>query len=316
MKVSVIIPTYNRAAYLGSALRSLFAQSYKNFEVIVVDDGSTDNTKDIIAAFSDPRLKYFYIPNGGPSRARNYGIRQTDGEAIAFLDSDDCWDSDKLEKQVDILTTSPKVGLVFSDYRYISERGTVVMDSALRSRYPELVPGIEMMHILEDCPITTDTAMIRRSVLEKAGYFDEELIYAEDFDLWIRILLVSSIYFISRPMTSYRLHNEQLTRLSRQETWIGCVKVVKKNAQALKKQNISVSNILAKFYGLAGNAALLEKDRMKALYFFLAAFFLKPFASAPFKGVLKAFMPLTLVRRRYFEYMQQSGKSKFLTPYY
>ena len=113
-KVSVIIPTYNRAEYLGEAIQSVFDQTFEDFEILIVDDGSTDDTQQLVLSFHDPRLRSFYQNNCGISAARNAAIRSADGEYIAFLDSDDVWLPELLESQVAVLDRRPEIGLVYA----------------------------------------------------------------------------------------------------------------------------------------------------------------------------------------------------------
>ena len=109
--VSVIIPTYNSSQYIKEAIDSVLAQTYKNFEIIVIDDGSTDNTKEVLAPYLSV-IKYIYKNNGGPASARNRGIKEANGEFVAFLDADDVWKPDRLARGVDILDQRPEVGLI------------------------------------------------------------------------------------------------------------------------------------------------------------------------------------------------------------
>ncbi|MEE9614146.1 MAG: glycosyltransferase family A protein, partial [Thermodesulfobacteriota bacterium] len=116
--VSVVVPVYNRPEYVREALTSVFGQTFKDYEVIVVDDGSTEDTKGALGEYLQG-VNYFYKKNGGAASARNYGIEKSTGEYVAFLDSDDLWEEDKLDVQVEFLSRNPDVGLVCSDYTYI-----------------------------------------------------------------------------------------------------------------------------------------------------------------------------------------------------
>ena len=118
-KVSVIIPTYNREGILGRSIESVLNQTYTEFELIIVDDGSTDNTRQLVENIHDDRISYYYVKNNsGAAAARNYGIERAEGEYIAFQDSDDYWHSDKLEKQMKVMESNPDIGFVFHAIRY------------------------------------------------------------------------------------------------------------------------------------------------------------------------------------------------------
>ena len=118
-KVSVIIPTYNREATLKRAVESVLNQTYTDFELIIVDDGSTDNTRQLVENIHDDRITYYYVKiNSGAAAARNYGIERAEGEYIAFQDSDDYWHSDKLEKQMKVMESNPDIGFVYHIIKY------------------------------------------------------------------------------------------------------------------------------------------------------------------------------------------------------
>ena len=135
-KVSIIVPTFNREKHLDTALRSVFNQTFVDFEVIVVDDGSTDGTEAVVEqyqGFYPEKVRYFYQSNRGPGSARNLGIQKAVGEYIAFLDSDDVWDSRKLGHQVSFLEENPDIGGVFSDYYAFDKKENVVVKSYFQS---------------------------------------------------------------------------------------------------------------------------------------------------------------------------------------
>ncbi len=220
-KVSVIIPTYNRASYICDAIDSVLAQTYTDFEIIVVDDGSTDNTKSVLEKYSE-RVKYFYQMNKGVSAARNKGIREASGEFIAFLDSDDAWLSFKLAEQVEILDNNPDVSLVFSDAellegverrRYSLER---TENKDIISNFQKTVLGLQFNdgsyfkedlfeELLDHNLMLTPTVLLRKKILEKTKYFNEGLLLAEDYDLWIRVARETPLAFLNRVTATIRI---------------------------------------------------------------------------------------------------------------
>src|SRR6185295_4472891 len=133
--VSVIIPTYNRQEFVGVSIASALAQTYPNFEAIVVDDGSTDATRAEVSRFTDPRVRYYYKANGGLSSARNFGLDQSAGEFIAFLDSDDLWRPWKLAAQIELFRRHPDVGMSWSDMSTFRRLGEIIDERALRIGY-------------------------------------------------------------------------------------------------------------------------------------------------------------------------------------
>ena len=133
--VSILVPTYQRGTLIAEAIDSILAQSYQNFEAIIVDDGSTDETREVVARYHDPRIKYFYKENGGLSSARNFGLDRSNGEFIAFLDSDDIWLSWKLAAQIELFHQRADVGMSWTDMSSFVTGGTIVDERHLRSYY-------------------------------------------------------------------------------------------------------------------------------------------------------------------------------------
>lgn len=181
--VSVIIPTHNRANMVSRAIRSVLAQTYTDFEVLVVSDGSTDNTEEVVKAMQDSRIRFFeHEEPQGASAARNMGLRAARGEYLAFLDDDDEWMSDKLEVQLPVIENSPpEVGLVYAWMEYFC-------DGKSQSVYAPVLRGDVFADMLDNqaiggCP----TVMIKREVLDKVGYFDEDLPRGNDGNYWRRI---------------------------------------------------------------------------------------------------------------------------------
>ena len=200
--VSVIIPTYNRALLLRETLESLQAQTYRDFEAIVVDDGSTDNTGEVVQSF-DQRFRYVYQANRGRSSARNNGLSQARGRYIAFLDSDDLYLPCKLQVQVQCLEEHPEVGWVYSSTRNIDEQGRQG-DSGYEATasgwiYPEIAFYIPLTVILS-------TVMVRREVMEAVGGFDQRMDRFEDTDMWRRISRQYRALAISEPLIGFRAH--------------------------------------------------------------------------------------------------------------
>ena len=184
-KVSVILPTYNRAHLVGRAIESVFKQSYSDLELIVVDDGSTDNTQSDIKKFSDSRFRYVAVSHGGGAAARNAGIQAAKGQFIAFQDSDDEWFPSKLEKQMNLFSESnSEVGAVYCGFYKIGRDG-------MRKYYPgeevHKKEGMIYRELLSGNFITTQSAVVRRECLDKVGCFDISLPGMQEWDLWIRV---------------------------------------------------------------------------------------------------------------------------------
>ncbi len=202
-KVSVIIPAYNSAKYLPEAIASILEQTYTNYEIIVVNDGSTDNTYEIIEPYLD-RVRYFEQENQGVSATRNRGIYLARGELIAFLDADDIFMPQKLEQQVQILETQPEIGIVNSGFRIITEEGEEVVDIKRWHKIPDLTPEIWLLHK----PVLPSAMMFRRDWLLKVEGFDRRFFASEDVDLVLRMVAQGCQSTWLRAVTVYYRQHE------------------------------------------------------------------------------------------------------------
>jgi glycosyltransferase involved in cell wall biosynthesis len=198
--VSVIIPTYNYAQYLPDAIDSVLNQTYKDFEIIVVDDGSTDNTSDVILQYlSNPCLRYIRKENGGQASAKNRGIIESKGEFIAFLDADDIWFSNKLELQLQLFGKNPHTGVVYSRRIYIDPSG-----KPLRTNQPKLHRGSILNKLYVTNFVCFSSSIVRRVCFQRLGLFDEKLRFSEDYDFWIRVASSYRFEFVDLPLIYYR----------------------------------------------------------------------------------------------------------------
>lgn len=204
--VSVVIPVYNAADHLKETLSSILNQTYRNFEIIAVDDGSSDSSIDIIQSFDGVVL--IQQTNSGPAAARNKGVQAAKGEWIAFLDADDLWEPDKLEKQ---LQTMNGCEWIYSDIFFMGG----VNDSRRDSSFSDKPSGNVFDKLICSNFIGTSTVLIRHRVINEVGGFDETLRTIQDWDLWIRIARKYSIAYISEPLVNYRIHSVSASRSSR-----------------------------------------------------------------------------------------------------
>lgn len=208
-KVSVVIPTYNYGRYVGEAVESVLKQSFQDLEVIVVDDGSTDDTRERLERFRG-RIRYIYQQNKGLSVARNTGIRAAHGAYVAFLDSDDLWLPEKLALQVPILDTRQQVGMVYTDVQFFNDQTKAIIGThGPKDPHPS---GRILSQLVLWNVIPSPTPLVRRSIFDRAGLFDENLTASEDWDLWIRIAKVCEVYCVDLPLAKYRLHISNMHR--------------------------------------------------------------------------------------------------------
>lgn len=220
--VSVIIPSYNCEAYIAETIDSVLHQSYRDFELIVVDDGSTDRTREIVASYGDA-VRLVPQANARVSAARNRGIEEARGAFICLLDHDDYWFPSKLERQLQEFDAYPEAGVVFSAFLlWRPEKDGQFPDPV--SFYVDAFPdGIDpdfsgwIYHqFLLDCWMLTSTAMFRAEVFRRCGNFDNSLPFSEDWDLWLRISQEFPMIQLSRPTTLYRQHPGQENRRVRE----------------------------------------------------------------------------------------------------
>ena len=213
--VSVIIPTYNRSTLVAEAIESVLAQTRPADEIIVVDDGSTDDTAEKLERFRE-RIQYIWQSNGGVSVARNTGLRHTNGDLVAFLDADDVWHPCKLERQLAILAQRPDLGLLATPL--IPWPGTFVPPCQLGNG---AIQELTLEGMLLANPISTPSIVVRRGVIERAGEFDPELLAAEDYDLWLRCVQVSPSAILMEPLTGCRDTSGSLGQTCREDApWI------------------------------------------------------------------------------------------------
>jgi glycosyltransferase involved in cell wall biosynthesis len=201
--VSVIIPTFNYSEFLPSAVDSALGQTVRDLEVLVIDDGSTDATRAVIARFSDHRLTYHYQDNRGLAAARNRGIRLASGKYLAFLDADDLWLPGKLERQLPLLEVGGRLGLVYGGYEVIDARGRV---QAVRQ--PQAIEGDPLANLLLGNSVSgsATTSVVRAAVFSCVGLFDESLEAAEDWDMWLRIASLFSLGLVKTTVAQIRVH--------------------------------------------------------------------------------------------------------------
>lgn len=210
-RVSVIIPTYNREKFIAFAVESVLNQSFGDWELIVIDDGSTDQTRALFNSwFDDPRIRYFYQENQGQSVARNRGVAEANGDFIGFLDSDDIWLSDKLEKQLAVFDRCTDVDIIHGDEIIIDEVGKVLSKLNM-TRYS----GFITARLLADNCISMTTALVRRGCFEEMGGFDESDRVAEDYELWLRFSTRYRFHYEPGYVTLYRSMADQLSTNTR-----------------------------------------------------------------------------------------------------
>lgn len=255
------MPAYNAAPFIEDSIHSVLEQDYPHIELIVVDDGSQDNTTEVAEKFGS-QVKVLKQKNAGPASARNLGIHASKGTFIAFLDADDVWLPGKISAQVQYLQKHPEIGVVFGGFfRWYSDpdgnfsSAPTPLNLNNTTKLVTEHSGWIYKDILLDSVICIITAMIRRSVIEKVGYFDESLQTGEDYDFWLRVSQQFRAAELDRTMAYYRMHATSTTKVPRKEN--NEYKVLLKNFAA---------------YGPAGPDGVAAEDRAIKNRFFQLCF--------------------------------------------
>ena len=258
--VTVIIPSFNREKTIKRAVNSVLNQTYKDIEVIVVDDCSTDKTLDVLKSINDNRLKVYKLDeNSGACVARNFGIEKAKGEYIAFQDSDDEWLPEKLEKQM--IAFGKDFDVVFCAFNLI--------DNTYRDVYPVLTDGIvQRKTLLEKSYVSTQTLIARRECFDKIK-FDPQMPRLQDYDLVIRLSKIFSFYFLSEPLVNMYIQNDSISKNS--------IKLIDAEYLILTKYPEDVKLYPEfKYFNLSVFASNKLKENMKASKEFKTIFKMKP----------------------------------------
>ncbi|MCP4748620.1 MAG: glycosyltransferase [Desulfobacteraceae bacterium] len=292
--VSIIITCYNYGKYLSGAIDSVLWQTYNDYEIIVIDDGSTDNTAEVIKKYSHlKRFNYIRQVNGGQSKAKNIGIKNAAGKYIAFLDADDMWEKDKLKKQIPFFL-SDSVGVVYSRARYIDGDGRD-LDYSLSCKYLQPSRGKVTEKLIMDNFIPFSSSVVRRECFERLGFFDESLKMGIDWDLWLRISTLYEFEFIVQPLILCRMgHKGQMSKNKRERQRCSDRIMISFASRYKKyiKKNI-LRHAWAYTYSNRG-AYYLNYSSQEALSYFWRSIIKWPFSLRPFIGILKVIRKKTI----------------------
>ena len=278
--VSVVIPTYNRRGMVQDAIDSVFSQTYRPLELIVVDSGSNDGTKEAVLGL-DKGVIYLESKTKGPSSARNMGISSATGDYIAFLDDDDLWHPEKIEIQIEFLKRHPDVAMVSSD--------TVSQDEDITPKNEPWIFGDLYPRLFMESFVSTPTVVVRRDVVEEVGGFNEKYIRAEDYDLWLKIAKVFPIAHLKAPLVLVRKSPNRLSgdkidlRITAKKILEGHYDPERISERKFKKRMSDLNIYLGREYMKAGerekgvecfrSAIKLTPLRLRALRYRLRALF-------------------------------------------
>ena len=263
-QISVIIPVFNREEYIEAALTSVFKQTFQDFEIILVDDGSTDHTLDIAKGFGS-RVQILKQAHLGQAVARNRGFQQSSGDCIAFLDSDDLWQEKKLEIQMKLMQEKDIV-LSYTNCISIDKQG-----KAKGSKEFSSAPsGKVFENLLIRNPIFTSSVLVRRQALSQSGGFQKKYSYAEDWACWLRIALIGKFHFTTTPLTFYRHHEKQCFKPEEAEKHEKTIEEIQKEAyrltsfpSSLLHKAVAYNLLRFGYWYLMEGKISLAKDRIK-----------------------------------------------------
>ena len=296
-KVSVILPAYNGEKFIAAAIDSVLSQTYKDYEVIVVNDGSVDGTARILDKYAG-KIRVVSQENGGIAKARNVAIENSKGEYLAFLDQDDLWLSDKLELQVPLMEKNKDVGLTYTDAHILCDNNTEFLSFGLRKPYR----GMVVENLLLNNFIATSSVMVRKECFEKVGLFDQTLSPCLDYDIWLKIASIYKADYADRPLVKFRDHvstfrkNEIFTIEKIIET---LERFIDEHPEIRRNMGIKIDQKIANYYIGLGNKYFAKANFKVAFSKFNMAFKLNPslraflyiIASVPFeltKNVLRS----------------------------
>ncbi len=287
-RVSVIIPAYNAEEYLAETLDSVVAQSFRDIEVVLVDDGSTDGTIALAEGYANRlNLTILRQRSGGPAAARNTGIRQSRGAYCAFIDSDDLMLPQRIAEQCAALDADPEVGLAHTDLMTFDHSGVI---HVTRRAFSAPVGGHILPTLLLDNSITTSTVMARRSCLLEAGLFDDSLRISEDFDLWLRMAERWKVAYVDKPLVKYRRRPGSASE-DKVKTGLAALKVVEKFWESHGEFAASHSALrrrsLARHLAVAGDAAQQQGRFAVATRLLCRALSQSPADTGAWKSLLK-----------------------------
>ena len=244
-KISIIIPAYNAESTIKSTIESVQKQSFSDFELIIINDGSTDRTLEIVQEIKDSRIKLFCYRNGGLSIARNRGIKQATGDYIAFLDADDLWTKDKLEKQLAVLEANPSAGVAYSQTSYIDEQGNFLYNCNPVSFENNVLGELLLTNFLQN----GSNPLIRRQAIKKVGEFDLALKSSEDWDYYLRLAIHYPFCVVPEYQILYRKTSTNMSsnvELMKQTSYIVLERTYQnapQNLQYLRSQSFSILHL-------------------------------------------------------------------------
>lgn len=290
--VSIVITCYNYGNYIEACLSSAISQTYKNKEIIVIDDGSTDNTKEKVEPYIErDGIIYYRQDNRGQASAKNKGIELSKGDFIAFLDADDIWENKKIEKQIKLFNKN-SIGVVYSKAKYMDENGNII-NIKIKNKYLQPVSGDVTKNLFYDNFVPFSSSVVRKTCFENFGVFDESIKMSIDWDLWLRISSEYLFDFVDEELLIYRVgHRGQMSKdmVERERC---SEKILKKYVSKYKNRYKKATIKKALFYSYCQRGYYMRRyNKIKSVKYYYKALVIDPFKIAPYIGIFKTIINL------------------------
>ena len=286
-KVSIIMPTYNRAAYIAETVESIFNQTYKNWELIIVDDGSDDNTEKIITQLNDERIQFYKAGRIGISgKLKNMGLERSSGEFIAFIDSDDLWAAGKLEKQVNALYQHPGAGFSITG-GYNFKKTVEPIDYFFKQREGIKYDDVFISFFRSELPAYISTLLFRRSCIAVSGPFKETKSFS-DVDFILTLAGHFKAVILYEPLLYRRLHDENDSEANWKKRYYEGIEIIQSYKKRLSRK--LTRDAMFRLHINFGEDLLIYKERKKAITHFFKAWQNEPFSFIPLKKTGKAIL--------------------------
>lgn len=287
--ISIITPTYNRRDYLTETIESVLNQTYTNFEHLIVDDGSKDDTAAIVKAYQeyDKRVHYFYQCNQGQSIARNFALNKAKGDFVCFLDSDDFWIPEKIEKQLEAFRKYPEVDVVYGDCLTIDSQSNIISKKNMK-RHSGKITAL----LLRDNFVSMSTTMVRKRCFDEMGGMSTRWRVADDYELWLRLSTKYFFYYLPEYLTYYRISEQQISSDTLQRLRVNksiIIDFLANYPYAVTPRELKEN--LSRFYARMARCHSRAGDRKNALYAFFTAFTYKPCSTLVWRALYRMLFP-------------------------
>lgn len=293
--VSVVLTSYNHAVYLPQAIESALGQTLREVEIVAIDDASTDGSQEVLRRYADRIRVVLHDTNRGTYATLNEGIALTSAPTIAILNSDDVWLPDKLQKQVAVMESDPRVGLVHTGFRVIDAQDNPIAGNPLGIRFHPNPQGDLLAELLTRNLFITSSVLFRRECIERCGAFEEHLFGMGDWDLWLRIAEHYTIGYVPEPLTLYRLHGQNTMyhreRMLADDLWIHEERIRKRIPDLLKHDGVRMRRAIGVALAALGVLNTRRGQKREALSVFWQSLKFHPIRVKTYLRMARCLLP-------------------------